>query len=86
MKKIVLDDLEQKIENNFGLLQNMDNMQEEIFLLKQAACKHIKKNKSITLRINEMDLEAIKIRASVFGVPYQTYLTMLIHKDVANIL
>lgn len=85
-KEIILDALEQKIEDNFGSLQHTNNMDQEIELLKEAACRHIKKNKSITLRINEMDLEAIKIRASKSGLPYQTYITMLIHKDAASSL
>ena len=83
--KIYLDNLEQEVEDNFECLENISNMDQEMASLKQAALIHIKKNKSITLRINETDLEAIKMKASKFGVGYQTYITMLIHKDAASI-
>ncbi len=79
--KTGLDEYEQDIEDNFEKLQPIDNLDEEINLLKQAAVNHVTKKKSITMRIRESDLEIIRIKASKLGVPYQTYISMLIHKD-----
>jgi predicted DNA binding CopG/RHH family protein len=52
--------------------------------LKKAAAMHVKRKQSITLRINVMDLEAIKLKASRVGIPYQTYINMIIHQDATS--
>ena len=83
-KKTSLDDFEQDIENNFDSLRQIDNFKQEMSLLKQAAIEHTKRKKSITLRIHEHDLEAMRIKASKLGIPYQTYINMLIHKDAIS--
>ena len=83
-KKIKLDEFERDIEDNFESLSEISDMQKEIALIKQSASNHAKKGKSITLRINDMDLEALKIKASKLGIPYQTYINMLIHKDATS--
>lgn len=80
-KKIHLDDFEQDIENNFESLRQLDNLEPEMQLIKRAAFEHTKRKKSITLRIHETDLEAMRLKASKLGIPYQTYINMLIHKD-----
>ena len=36
--------------------------------------------KAITLRINENDLERIKFEAEKEGIPYQTFITSILHK------
>ena len=36
--------------------------------------------KAITLRINENDLEKIKFEAEKEGIPYQTFITSILHK------
>jgi predicted DNA binding CopG/RHH family protein len=83
-KKIILDNFEQDIENNLESLSSVSNLKEEMLLIKKAAINHIKRKKSITLRISEMDLEAMKIKASRLGVPYQTYINILVHKDATS--
>lgn len=83
-KKIYLDTFEQDIENNFESLRPIDNLKIEMALINQAALTHLKRKKSITLRIYEFDLEAMRIKASKLGVPYQTYINMLIHKDATS--
>ena len=44
----------------------------------------MKRKKSITIRISEIDLEAMQIKASNLGVPYQTDINMLIHNDAIS--
>lgn len=43
-----------------------------------------RKNRSISLRINNFDLELIKERANENGIPYQTLINNIIHKYVTN--
>ncbi len=84
-KKIILDEYEQEIEDNYESFTPIPNLKEEMALIKQAAINHVKKKKSITVRISEMDLEAMRIKASKLGVPYQTYINMVIHKDASTL-
>ena len=44
----------------------------------------IEKNKSITLRVNQWDIEKIKARAIAEGMPYQTLISSLLHKYVSG--
>lgn len=84
-KKIHLDQFEQDIEDNYAILEPITDMGSEIDAIKKAALLHSKRKKSITIRIPEMDLEIIKINASKLGIPYQTYINMLIHQDVTRL-
>lgn len=43
-----------------------------------------KKNKSISLRISNYDLEKIKEKAGNDGIPYQTLINTILHKYVTN--
>jgi len=80
----VLDEYEQDIEDNFEKLQPIDDLNKRMFELKQAAKDYIQRKSSITIRVNERDLEAMRIKASKLGIPYQTYINMLIHKDAIS--
>lgn len=42
------------------------------------------KRKPVSIRMLATDIEAIKIKAAKLGVPYQTYINILIHRDVVN--
>ena len=48
----------------------------------QIARNTLKKNKSITIRLAERDLLRIKQKAMKEGIPDQTLITSLIHKNV----
>ena len=82
-KKLKLDTFEQDIEDNFEKLCKPKNMEKMIVQIRKAASVHLKKKKLITMRVRESDLEIIRIKASKLGVPYQTYINMLIHRDSA---
>jgi predicted DNA binding CopG/RHH family protein len=84
-RKIVLDSYEQDIEDNFEKTTSLPSIKSEMTKIMSAAKAHVLRRKSITLRVSEMDLEAIKIKASKKGLPYQTYLNMIIHEN-ANTL
>jgi predicted DNA binding CopG/RHH family protein len=83
-KEYELDAEEQEIEDNFEFLVSIENAEEVIKDLQKAAKKHIQKKKSITIRVSIQDLEAIKAKALKLGLPYQTYLNMIIHLDATN--
>ena len=84
-KAFVLDEYEQEIEDNFQKHVSSIDTQDRIAMLQQAAKDHNKRKKPITIRVHEVDLEAIKIKASRIGVPYQTYINILIHRNVNNL-
>ena len=88
MKRVVLDEYEQEIEDHLEKQTSLSarNLKKEIATIKRAAKAHSKIKRSITLRVNEIDLEAIKLKASKTGIPYQTYLNMIIHKDATSLL
>jgi predicted DNA binding CopG/RHH family protein len=43
-----------------------------------------KKNRAISLRIAEYDLEKLKEKAENDGIPYQTLISMVLHKYITN--
>jgi len=43
-----------------------------------------KKNKAISLRITNYDLEKLKEKAEQEGLPYQTLITTVLHKYITN--
>jgi predicted DNA binding CopG/RHH family protein len=43
-----------------------------------------KKNKAISLRMSNFDLEKLKEKAEKEGIPYQTLITNILHKYVTN--
>lgn len=42
------------------------------------------KRTPISIRMLTTDIEAIKVKAAKIGVPYQTYINIIIHRDVAS--
>ncbi len=79
-----LDKYEQDLEDNFELQHEVPHLNAEMALMKKKAMIYAKNKKAITLRIHEADLEVMRIKASKLGVPYQTYINILIHKDAAS--
>lgn len=69
MTNITLDKHEQHIEDSFN---DQKSIKTKSLLddFKIAAAKHLKSKKSITIRVANHDLEAIKIKASKMGLPY----------------
>ncbi|MDA3799237.1 MAG: CopG family antitoxin [Kiritimatiellae bacterium] len=43
-----------------------------------------KKNRSISLRVSNYDLEKIKERANAEGIPYQTLINSILHKYITD--
>lgn len=83
-KNLILDAEEQEIEDALerGEYVSVPNLEERKKMWKQAAINTLKKRKakSITLRINELDLEKVKAKAAKKRIPYQTLLGLLISR------
>lgn len=79
-----LDEYEQEIEDNLEKAEPVHNKEALISAITKAAKEYVKNKKSITLRVHSHDIEVIKIKASKLGIPYQTYINMIIHKDVLS--
>jgi predicted DNA binding CopG/RHH family protein len=54
--------------------------------LQAIARNTVKKDKRINIRISNRDLTAIQSRASEEGIPYQTFVSSIIHKYVSGSL
>lgn len=48
------------------------------------AIARARKNRSISLRISNFDLEKLKEKANNEGIPYQTLINSILHKYVTN--
>jgi predicted DNA binding CopG/RHH family protein len=81
-ENIKLDDYEQEIEDNFDHLKAYfnDKKKEKMQIYQQAAKNYLKKDKRITIRVYSSDLERLKMLAAGEGLPYQTYITSMLHK------
>lgn len=84
-KDIELDEYEQELEDNLELCTRLDPASETTMVEKlvYAAKNHEAAKKSITLRVPPRDLEVMRLKASRLGIPYQTYINMVIHKDAS---
>jgi predicted DNA binding CopG/RHH family protein len=83
-KKLILDEYEQEIEDNFETYKPIKNREQEMAMIVHAAKMHNKIKKSITLRVHARDLEVMRLKSARLGIPYQTYINMLIHKDASS--
>lgn len=81
-KKIILDAEEQEIEDNFEKMAAYSPAEKvkKMEIYKEAAKNYFKKGKKITVRVFDSDLERIKILAAEEGLPYDIYITSMLHK------
>ena len=81
MKKVKLNNYENEIENNAeNFVKISKTKKEKIEKIIDKANQKI----SVTLRLNNQDLESIKNRAIEEGLPYQTLISSILHKYAAN--
>ncbi|MFW5891601.1 MAG: CopG family antitoxin [bacterium] len=82
------------MKNKFELTEEEKQIESEIDQYKSVSAEkkkkiekiidQTKKNKAISLRINNYDLEKIKEKAEKEGVPYQTLITNILHKYISD--
>ena len=70
------------IEN--GEWKQIDNKENKLEEAVDTANKTIRKEKRMNIRISERDLKNLKIKALEEGIPYQTLVSMILHKYVTG--
>jgi predicted DNA binding CopG/RHH family protein len=72
---------EKLIENDIDILKPISGKKKERIskIIAQA-----KKNRSISLRLSNFDLEKLKEKANTEGIPYQTLINSILHKYITN--
>ncbi len=63
-----------------GELKSVKNLSGEKRKYEAYARETLKKNQRINIRISEYDLKAIQLKAMEEGVPYQTFISSVLHK------
>lgn len=79
-KKIKLDKEEQEIEDSFNEWKSSQNIKKEVSIVKKAAKNYFNKNNRINIRIAGADLNILKRIAAQEGIPYQTFISSVLHK------
>lgn len=77
-----LDEEELQILDDFerGEFESIENFRAEKRILEAAARRTLQKDKRINIRISSRDLEQLRKRAVMEGVPYQTLIASTLHK------
>jgi len=73
------------IEAEFNRKKTPDE-EAEMLEYQQAAKNFLKKDARVNFRISQHDLNLLKHKANMEGMPYQTMLGSLVHKFVNNII
>jgi len=62
--------------------KSIPNLKEEMELITNIVSESTQKKKQVNFRLLESDLEKLKTKALIEGIPYQTLLSSLVHKFV----
>jgi len=79
--KYELSEEEKIIENEIETYRSVIGEKRKII---EGIITAAKKNKAISLRITNYDLEKLKEKAEQEGLPYQTLITTVLHKYITN--
>jgi predicted DNA binding CopG/RHH family protein len=60
--------------------KSITNIEEEMALITNIVKESINTKKQVNFRILESDLEKLKTKALIDGIPYQTLLNSIVHK------
>jgi len=60
--------------------KSVANVEDEIAKITNVFQENREKRKQVNFRINENDLEKLKSKALIDGIPYQTLLNSIVHK------
>jgi len=79
-----LDEEEREILEAFEAdrLKPVSDKETELKRHREYAAATIKKDKRITIRISSRDLDALRKRAFIEGIPYQTLVASVLHKFI----
>lgn len=80
-KKDYLDAFEEEIEKNIHRYKKTSASRKKNI---EAIIDRANERKVVSLRLNNFDLDQIKIKAEEQGVPYQTFISSILHKYVTD--
>ena len=82
MKKYKLDLEERQILKDYedGKYVTVDNLDEEIKRVREAAKNTLQKTRNINIRLPERDIQKLKVKAAENNLPYQTLISMLLRQ------
>lgn len=82
IKKLTLNTEEKKILSSIeaGSFKSVSKLKQEISRYSKIAKNTTAKNKTISIRISEVDLMKLKAKATQEGMPYQTLISASIHR------
>ncbi|MBI3576926.1 hypothetical protein HY086_02735 [Candidatus Gottesmanbacteria bacterium] len=77
-----LDSYEQKINDAIesGQVQEVQNMDQEKKRIVKIFREAARKDRRVSLRVNNRDLDAIQAKATENGLPYQTLIATILHQ------
>ena len=86
MIKMKLNKEEQKILNDYekGNLSSLPHVKKEMKKYQEYAKATLQKNKRINIRISERDLLHLQRKAVEEGLPYQTFVSSILHKFITG--
>ncbi|MCK5851822.1 antitoxin [bacterium] len=86
MKKIKLSQEEKDILTSYENDEwvSVPNINEEKIKLQKIAHNTLKKDMRINIRISSKDLNDIKAKAIEEGLPYQSFITSILHKYISG--
>lgn len=86
MKYFELDKNENKILEEFEAdkLKSVKNARREASRYREYAKSTLSKTRNINIRLSEKDLQKIKALAVAKGLPYQTFISSLLHQGSAK--
>ncbi len=86
MKKIKLSQEEKDILTSFENDEwvSVPNIDEEKIKLQKIAQNTLKKDMRINIRMSSKDLNNIKAKAIEEGLPYQSFITSILHKYISG--
>lgn len=65
-------------------LKSVEHVEKKISAAKKAAANYFRKDARITLRLSNADLERLKQEAAYKGLPYQTFISSVLHEYAAG--
>jgi predicted DNA binding CopG/RHH family protein len=82
--KTILDKEEKEILESFenGEWKSVPDIKKRKSQLKEIAKETLKKNRRLNIRISEIDLRHLQRKALHEGLPYQTFVSSILHKFV----
>lgn len=76
------EELLQSIES--GEWDSVADIEDKRAMAKEAAANFLRKDERITLRVSSGDLRRLKQKAAYKGLPYQTFISSILHEYAAG--